>query len=212
MPSWLDRLERRAGFLAIPGLAIFLAGMNAAVAVLSQLKPEFPFMLDLQPELLRQGQVWRILTFLFVPPPMSLLWLFFWLLLFYAYSSRLEQAWGDFRFTLFCLVGALGTVAASLICGRPFSNSVFQAGLFLAFARLYPEFEILLFFVVPMRMKWLGLIAWLGILVAFILGSFSDRIYYALGLANYFIFFGSDLRRQADMIAHKLRHRGKRWR
>src|SRR5579883_2456094 len=138
MPSWLDRLERRAGFLAIPGLAVFLAGMNAAVAVLSQLKPEFPFMLGLDPDLLRQGQVWRALTFLFVPPPMSLLWLFFWLLLFYAYASRLEQAWGDFKFTIFCLVGAVGTVAASLICGRPFPNTVFQTSLFLAFAHLYP--------------------------------------------------------------------------
>ncbi len=211
MPQWVDRLERRLGFLSVPGLAAFLAGMNAAVGLMSQFRPEFPARLALDPFLLRQGELWRALTFVFVPPPMALLWLFFWLLLLYAYVLRLEAVWGDFKLTVYCLLGAGGTVAASLITRAPLSNVIFQAGLFLAFARLYPDFEILLFFVVPVRMKWLGRLAWLGLLVAFILGGATERIYYALGLANYFVFFASDLEAEARMLAHRLRNRGKRW-
>ena len=66
---WVDNAERRLGFIALPNLAFFLAGMNALCALLAFIKPEFPQRLTLEPWLILQGQAWRALTFIFVPPP-----------------------------------------------------------------------------------------------------------------------------------------------
>ena len=153
---WVDRLERRLGFLEIPNLAAFMAGMNAVSALLTLIKPEFPAQLVLEPLLLRSGQVWRALTFVFVPPELSPLWLFFWLILYFSYLNSLERAWGDFKLTLYVLIGALATAAASLATSLPLGSGAFVTSLFLAFAKNYPETQILLFFVIPIKMKWLG--------------------------------------------------------
>lgn len=191
-PAWISRLERRLGWLSVPGLASFLAVMSAVVGVLSMVNRAFPARLALDPYLLRSGEVWRALTFVLVPPEMSPLFLVLWLILFYAYLVRLEGAWGDFKLTLYCLLGAGGLVAAALITGEPLSNAIFQASLFLAFAREFPDFEILLLFIIPVRMRWLGLAAWLGVALGLILGGSADRISLALGLANYALFFGGE--------------------
>src|SRR4051812_12149325 len=99
--AWLDRLERRFGFLAAPGLPTFLAGMTVLSGVLETVKPEFVEALALDPALLARGQVWRVATFLFVPPPAGPLWLILWILMLFAVLQALQAAWGDFKFTFF---------------------------------------------------------------------------------------------------------------
>lgn len=187
---WLDKAERKLGWLAVPGLALMLAVMNGLVAVLSTIKPEFPYILSLDPQALRDGQVWRALTCMFVPPPSPALWLILWLLVFYAFSSRLERAWGDFKFTVYCLLGALGLTAGCLLADRPLTNSLFQTGLFLAFARLDPDYEVLIFFVIPARMRWLWYITAAGLAFQFVFTDWGYRAVIVLALANYLLFFG----------------------
>lgn len=192
MSDWVDRSERRLGWLSVPNLPLFLAVMNGVVGVLSQAKPEFPARLALDPDALRAGEAWRALTFLLVPPPSPVFWLLLWLVVFYAYSSRLERAWGEYKFTVYALLGAAGSVLGALLTGRPVGNSLFQTTLFLAFARVHPNFEVLIFFFFPARMRWLAIAA--GVLLAFQFAGTdaAGRAIIALSLLNYALFFGPE--------------------
>lgn len=191
-PRWVARLERKIGWLSVPGLAGFLAGMNALVGAMSRMRPDFPYQLEMDPRLVLSGEPWRLVTFLFVPPDMGALWLIFWLLLFYAYARALENAWGDFAFTVYCLVGAAALDLAALLFGVPVSATVFNMSLFLAFAKLNPEFEILLFFVLPVKMKYLAYLAWALILWTLLSAPPAAASAAVAGLANYLAFFGAD--------------------
>lgn len=189
-PRWLDRLERRLGAFSVPGLASFLAAMTAAVGILSFMRPEFPLQLHLDPDLLRQGQLWRALTFLFIPPQTGPIWLFFWLLLMYAAMKHLEAAWGDFKFTFYWACGAAATTAAALAGDMVLSNVPLNMSLYLAFARLNPEYEILLFFFFPVKMKYLARLAWTVAAWTLLTGGTHTRLATLAGFCNYLIFFG----------------------
>ncbi len=207
--SWPNRLERRIGFVAIPGLAIFLSGMQAVVGILTQFKPEMPLQLTLEPSLILSGQIWRCLTFILIPPNLTPLWLFFWVMMLYSYLIRLEAYWGDFQFTLFCLIGTACASAAALLTGLQLTATHFHMSLFLAFARLNPEYEVYFFFVIPARMKWLAAAFWFIIGWDALFGIASDRIAIAAGLANYFLFFGSSHWKDLKLMWHRSKYRGR---
>src|SRR5579864_2111384 len=138
MDRWFDPLEKRFAGWAMPQLSNFIVGMNVAIWALSMARPEFIGRLILAPELVRQGEVWRVVTFLFIPPAMAPLWMFFWLYLLWMYAQQLEARWGDFRFNLFYGIGACAVVSASMIVGLPLSNLTLNSTIFLAFAALWP--------------------------------------------------------------------------
>lgn len=188
--DWIDRFERPLGWLAVPGLPLYLTGMTAAVAVLSALKPEFTAALVLEPSLILRGQVWRALTFLAVPPPAGPLWLFLWLALVYSCLSALEAAWGEFKVTAYVLVGALCTVAGSLAMGSRFDPSMIHLSSFLAFARLLPDREVLIMFILPVKVRWLAALAGVLVAVEFVSEGPSGKTYIISGLASYLLFFG----------------------
>ncbi len=187
---WYERLERRLSFIAIPGLAALLAGLNAFVGILTLIRPDFPTQLVLEPELVRQGQVWRLLTYLIVPPEISPLWLFFWLILFYMYLQMLERYWGDLRLTVYCAIGALASGAVAMLFNVPLTNTAFNTSLFLAFARLNPEFEIMLFFFFPVKMRWLFIVTAALLITSFLFGGAVEKLSTGAGVLNYLIFFG----------------------
>ncbi len=192
--NFLDRLERRFGNWNIPQLALFIVGANAAIYVLSQIRPEFIGQLVLDPVAIRHGEFWRLITFLFVPPRMGLLWMFFWLVVFYQFSLALEQEWGDFRFLLFYAIGGLSTILAALfVVQDTLSNLPLNTTLFLAFATLFPDYEILLFFILPVKVKYLALVTWIWLAISFALSPFSGRVAIVAALVNYVIFFGPQI-------------------
>jgi hypothetical protein len=207
--AWVDRLERKLGFLEVPNLAAFMCGMNALCGVLTLFKPEFPSQLLLNPLLLRQGQVWRALTFILVPPvpPEMPIWLFVWLLMYFYYLNLLERAWGSFKFTLFVLIGALSTAAAAGITGFPLGSGAFVTSLFLAFARLNPDLEILLFFFFPVKMRWLSALAWALIGWSLVFGGYEERLAIVSGMLNYALYFGPDHLRELKQAWRRSRMR-----
>ena len=164
--------------------------MNAAIWLLSLLKPGFPYILMLDPELVKHGQIWRLFTFLFIPPATSPLWMIFWLILFYQFAQALEHEWGDFQFNLYYGLGAAATIGVSFWLGAGLSNVILNASLFLAFATLFPDFELLIFFVLPVKVKWLAALTAAGILWEAVIGGWYERWAVAAGVANYLIFFG----------------------
>src|SRR5215210_1933003 len=146
--SVLDKLERRLGFIAIPGLLRYVAALTALVFILYKIDPRYLALIDLDIDAVRQGQVWRLITYLFVPQLGSLIpapdWInaAFAVLFLIWVGDRLEEAWGPFRLTLFVLIGMIGTTVAAVFFGERFSNVMLYSSLFFAFARFYPDVVI----------------------------------------------------------------------
>jgi hypothetical protein len=203
--AWVDRLERRFGFLAAPGLPTFITGMTVLVGVLGLIKPEFADILALDPVALAHGQLWRCVSFLFVPPPAGPLWLIFWILMLYSILQALEHAWGDFKFTVFLLIGLLATAAGALATGVEFGNQFVILAAFLAFARLLPDREVLVMFVLPVKMRWLAGLAALWLALEFVTNGWALRVELLTGLLPYFLFFGEGHRRDLALAWRRWR-------
>lgn len=205
--AWVDRLEKRLGFLAAPGLPVFITGMTVACALLASFKPEFAGALTLEPDDLLRGQVWRAVSFMFVPPPGGALWLILWIALLYAILQALESAWGDFKITVYLFIGMLATAAGALAVGVGFDNSVVMLGAFLAFARLLPDRELLVMFVLPVKLRWLAALTAFWVALQFALGGLPSRVQLFTGLLPYFLFFGEGHYRDLR-LAWRRRHGG----
>jgi hypothetical protein len=206
MERLLARLERRFGRYAVPNLIGYVVGGMALVWVLSTQKPEFVEHLTLDLAAVRRGQVWRLITFLFIPPPSSPIWLLVNLYFTWWIGSSLEQSWGALKFNAYYFVGVLGTIAAALVLGAvglggsPVTNFWLDLSLLLAFATVFPEASILLFFVIPVRVKWIGVIAAIFVVYSAATGGWGTRAAVVAALANYALFF-------SDHWAGTLKHR-----
>ena len=194
--TWLDKLERRFGFLAIPGLIRIVIAFTALVWALMWLNPNFRFALDLDPARIRHGEVWRLVTYIFVPQTLSF-WIVLALWFLWFIGEGLERAWGPFRLTLYFFVGMIGTTVAAFFFGSNFSNGMLIASLFFAFARFYPDEVIYILFILPVKIKWLAWVFAAFLLLGFVLNSNSYRAALIAAFANYFIFFGPEIFRQA---------------
>src|SRR5215469_17323983 len=181
----LDKLERRFGFLAIPGLIRIVVGFSGLVFLLVRLDPGFRFVLELDSERIWHSEVWRLVTYVFLPQTTSFLWILLLLWFLWFIGEGLEQAWGSFRLTLYFLVGMVGTTAAAFFFGSNFSNSMLLMSLFLAFAHFYPEEIIYILFILPVRIKWLAWIAGAFLVLGFFVNSNSYRVSLVAALANY---------------------------
>jgi membrane associated rhomboid family serine protease len=205
MERLLARLERRFGRHAIPNLIMYIVGGMAMVWVLATLRPAFIGRLVLDMRAVRHGEVWRLVTFLFIPPPSRPLWILINLYFTWWVGSSLEQKWGAFKFNAYYFVGALATIVSSILAG-PTTNTWLDASLFLAFATVFPDVSILLFFILPVRVKWLGVLAALGIAYAAFVGDWGVRAPIAAALVNYGLFFGEhwlDLARGRTLVARQ---------
>jgi membrane associated rhomboid family serine protease len=207
---WLDKLERRLGFLAIPGLPRILVGFGALVFALAWLLPGFTSMLQLDPVRILHGEVWRLITYIFIPQSQSPLWVLFALWFLWWIGEGVERAWGPFRFTLYFVVGMIGTTVSAFFFGSNFSNSMLIASLFFAFARFYPDEVIYILFILPVRIKWLAWVAGAFLLLGFFSNSNSYRVSLVAALANYLIFFGPEFIYQARH-RHEVSSRRKRF-
>jgi membrane associated rhomboid family serine protease len=190
---WLDKLERRLGFIAIPGLARILVGFTALVFILIRLNPEYVYVLALDPARIRHGEIWRLITYIFIPSTLSFLWILFALWFLWWIGEGLERAIGAFQFTLYFLLGMIGTTTAAFFFGANFSNSMLMASLFYAFARFYPDEVIYVFFILPLKIKWIAWVLALFLFVGFFVGTNAYRASLVVALSNYLIFFGPEI-------------------
>jgi membrane associated rhomboid family serine protease len=201
--QFLDKVERRLGFIAIPGLIRIVVAFTALVYVLTFLNPEIFSVLDLKPDRIRQGEVWRLITYIFIPRGiggnglLQPLWVVFALWFLWFIGERLEAAWGAFRTTLYFLVGMIGTTVAAFIFGAQFSNSMLAASIFFATAWFCPDEVIYVLFILPMKFKWLAWIAAAFLLLGFVGGPLPEKAAMIAAFANYLIFIGPEILRQA---------------
>lgn len=141
---------------------------------------------------LMRGQIWRLVTFIFVPPSSSPIFILFALYFYYMIGVGLENQWGKVKFNLYYLVGMLGSIIAALITGYA-DNTFLNLSLFFAYAALYPDEQVLLFMILPIKMKYLALVDAALYLYYFIVGTASTRITIVLCLLNVALFLGGDI-------------------
>ncbi|HTJ78693.1 MAG TPA: hypothetical protein VL357_06820 [Rariglobus sp.] len=190
----LNKLERIFGRYAITHLSLYLVIGQVGVYLLWMLGSLDVNQLLLIPSLVRQGEVWRLFTFFFVPPASSPLFIAFAWYLFYLMGTALESYWGAFRFNLFVFIGGVLTVAVGFLTpGYPVSNAYIAGSVFLAFAYLNPDFELALFLILPVRIKWLALLTWAGYAAGCVIGDWGTRLQILASTGNFLLFFGHDI-------------------
>ncbi|NLU25250.1 MAG: rhomboid family intramembrane serine protease [Clostridiales bacterium] len=154
---------------------------------------------------LMRGEIWRIVTYIFVPGYGSIFWMLIALYFYYWIGSTLERQWGTAKFNLYYIGGVLltvvGTIIASLISGQ-YGLTVAGTGyinlsMFLAFALLFPDTQVLLFFIIPIKMKWLaildgGLFAW-DIISSLLHGNLAGVVLPIFALLNFAVFIYPEL-------------------
>ena len=209
-PGWLKLLERRLGWLAIPQISILLVTLQAVGFLFIMSNPAWSLQLALLPDAVLAGEYWRVITFLALPLSMSPLWLFFALWFIYSIVNSLESEWGSFRTTFYVLISILLTIGFSLLTGYPvLSVKHFEASLFLAAAMLFPEMEIRLFFAIPAKLKWMGWLTGVMVLLEAVKGTWLDRFYLMVIYSNFLIFFGPVALSRARQIIRKKRYQSK---
>jgi len=191
--KWLDALERRFSPFAIPGIIRYVVALNALVYILTLASPGYQDLIKLSPELIMQGQVWRLFTWIFIPPTMSPIFIFFALMLMWIYGENLESQWGTFKLNLFYVTGMVGCTVAAFFAGESLVyNALLNSSVFFAFATLNPNFQLMLFFILPVKIKWLAWVA-LGMLVLqAVAGTWTMRLALLVTFSNYLLFFGPE--------------------
>ncbi|MES2708262.1 MAG: hypothetical protein V4726_16835 [Verrucomicrobiota bacterium] len=164
-PSLLDRAERRFGHLAIPGLLRVIASFQALCFILIHLNPPFRDALVLSPAVWQKWEIWRLFTFCFIPQSDSIIWIIFAIFILIRIGDALEQAWGKFRINLYFAASVAALWAAMAVMGPDLreaagrtAGSMLYTSLFLAFATVVPNYTFLIFFVFPVKVKWLAVI------------------------------------------------------
>lgn len=193
--KWIYRLERKLGRnFGIPNLMIYITATQLAVYVLGYFFiPQLFYYMQLSWPLVLEGEVWRLITFIFLPPASgNFLFLFIALYAAYHIGTSLETAWSTMLFTLFYGMGVLGAILSSIITGYAV-NSYIYLSMFLAYAYLYPDATFMLFFVLPVKAKWLAIADWALYIYLFVMGTNADRLAIVFSLINFFIFFGPDV-------------------
>jgi Predicted membrane protein len=207
---WIDSFSRKHPRFGIPNLFFYLIIARGIVYMVDMISFPLSSYLALIPDLtFGEFQIWRLVTFLFVPGEFissgrdfffAALALYF----FYFVGQVLERNWGTGKFTLYYLIGVGFSIVTALIFfftgnGYAFISSTFlDLSLFLALATLVPDMRLYVLFIIPVKIKWLGLISGVIFLLSFFSalfnGQFLQAIIILLPMVNYLMFFGSDLR------------------
>ena len=207
--NWLDKLERKFGRYAISNLMYYIIIFYGVGFVLNFVNGSFYYQyLALDVGAILHGQVWRLMTFIIQPPSDSLIFIVFAMYLYYMIGMQLERAWGAFRFNVYFFSGMFFHILAAFILyfvmgvSLPMSAWYLNMSLFFAFASLYPDMEFLVFFILPVKVKWLALLDGLYFLYAVVQaflpaygGGVFGIVYKAnavaavVSLLNFLIFF-----------------------
>ena len=197
----LNKLERKYGRYAIHNLMKYVVMLYGIGLVIGTIAPGlYNIGLSLNFDMIKKGQVWRLITFII--PNVSIYDILFVALaayLYYMIGNALERAWGAFRFNVYFFSGVIFNILASwityLLTGVSLSPSLdyVYGTMFFAFAALYPNTQFLLYFLIPVKAKYL---AWFdaALYIIMVIQYIMSKNYYAIipvvvSMANFLIFF-----------------------
>ncbi|GAA0181588.1 hypothetical protein SH2C18_41020 [Clostridium sediminicola] len=194
--NWLNKLERKYGRYAIKNLMMYIVGLNAFTFLLMFMVPggsSVVSKLALHPAYVLRGEVWRLVTFIFIPFTSNLIFIIFALYFYYLIGTTLEHQWGSFKFNMYYLIGMLGTIVASFVSNGWATNEYLNLSLFLAFAYLFPNFTVRLYFILPLKIKYLAYLTWGLFAIDLVSKPWSGKFAIIAAIINFFIFFGKDM-------------------
>lgn len=203
--KWLYSFERKHPRFGIPNLMtyivigmlfVYVFDLLAAYASLSSY-------LNFDAVLILRGEYWRVITFIFLPPSTSALFIVFSLYLSYIIGSSLESEWGSCIFSVYYTIGIIGSIIAGFITGFAY-NYYLNLSLFFAFTILFPDYQLTIFFIIPIKVKYLAVLDAMFFIVSFIIGNWPQRAALLASLINLIIFFSGTFYRN---IKQQLRYR-----
>lgn len=195
--SFLDKWERKFGWLSFPGLLKYYALFHVLVYLLQIVNPDIGTILEFDRAKILDGEAWRVLTFLVADSgfrglgAFGALFLFFMVMIAFMMNDSLESTWGIFRTSVFHYTAFAGLLIANFLYAVPMPGSGFfvYSSAFFAFATLFPRHEFMMFLIIPVQVRWLAIL--LGGLLIF--GTLASPLYYGfllLGFANYLLWAG----------------------
>lgn len=201
MRKLMNRIERfcyQHPRFGIPNLMMIIVFGNAAMWLLMQMDTTAQLyqLLRFSGQAVLHGQIWRIITFVFIPGESNLLWLAISLYFYYWIGSSLEREWGNGKFTIYYVSGMLLTaiygVLLSLILRQDVvvSTTYLNLSLFFAFATLFPDVQVLLFFIIPIKVKWLAYLDAALFVLAVVTLPFPIDLLPVVAVLNYLVFCG----------------------
>ena len=167
--KFIDKLERKYGRFGIPNLTVYIVVCYVIGYALMTVNPSMLRWLSLEPAYILRGQVWRLVTWVLYPPYSSnvILFALMVLLFYYPIGTSLERTIGTFKYTLYILSGMVFTIlgafllyfilGGNVLVGSVFSTYYISLSTFLAYAMCYPDMQVLLMFIIPVKMKWMAI-------------------------------------------------------
>lgn len=216
----VDRFAYNHPRFGIPNLMKFIVAGNALVYLLAVFAGyQSVSFLAFRWSAVLSGELWRLVTFIFMPGYYTtgdVLWLALFLYFYYMIGTTLEREWGTAKFNLYYLSGVVLTLIVGVVTGLLFGDawitgtSYVNLSMFFAFAVLYPETRFLIFFIIPVKVKWL---AWidaaffaLTVLLNLAGGSVLGALLPVIALLNFFVFFWTNITDEISYRRGRARH------
>lgn len=216
--NWLNKLERKFGRYAIHNLTLYLIGGYIIGFGVYMFVPNLLNLLTLEPAYILHGQIWRIISWVLIPPSGNIFTTVIMMLFYYSLGTALERTWGAFRYNVYIFSGILFTVIGAFLLylivgvdavgyGVFFSTYYINMSIFLAFAVSYPDMEVLLYFILPIKMKWMALVYVALTIYDLVRGNLFTRIAIIASLLNFIVFFLSSRNVKPYMPKEQMRKR-----
>ena len=202
---YIERFCRNHPSFGVRNLMKYVCIANVAFWLLGLVNPVLINYLSFDPYLVLHGQVWRIISFAMIPTSdgmLSVIAIYF----YYWIGSTLEQYWGTPQFNIYFFTGILLTLLYGFliyfITGRSvnLSSTYIYLSMFFSFAALFPDMQVLLLFVIPVKMKYLALVDAAFFLISVFTTPFPENLLPVVAVLNFLIFCGGELK---AMLPHK---------
>lgn len=192
----MSKFEKKFGRYAISNLSLVLILCYAAGYIIQFIAPGVLFYLTLNPYEILHGQIWRLITWIVVPPEQNdIFWTLVMLYFYYSVGTALEKTWGTYRYNVYIFAGMLFTILGSflfmgycyLFHGESvevllapaffegtslfFSTYYVNMSIFLGYAATYPDSVVYLMFILPLKTKWLGIAYGVMLFLEFVQGG-----------------------------------------
>lgn len=196
----IDMFCYRHPRFGVPNLMLYIVIVSLAVWVFTLMDSTHTLLsfFVFSPEKILKGEVWRLVTFIFVPQSTS-----FWALLFFYFyywiGNVLEREWGTPRFNIFIISGVLLTIIYGFIVyfitkqDFEVTTEYLYLSMFFSFATLFPDVQVLFMFIIPVKVKWLAYIDAAVFVFAMVTAPFPFNLLPLVAILNYFVFFGDEL-------------------
>lgn len=198
--NFLNKMERKFGRYALPNLTIYILLTYVTGYLITLLAPGMINYLILEPALILRGQVWRLVSWLLIPPEQLDIFTIFMLLFVYSVGTTMERTWGTFRYNVYVFSGILLSIIGAFVLyfigggliifrGVLFSTYYISLSIILAFSVTYGNTQVWLMGLIPLKMKWLGILDGIYIIRAMVVSGWSTRVAIICSLMNFIIFF-----------------------